>query len=53
MFIAPSRFLLERYVDWGIPRDRILLEHHGFPPAGASRRRRGAIHATGSRSSAS
>ena len=33
MFIAPSRFLLERYVDWGIPRDRILLEHHGFPPA--------------------
>jgi glycosyltransferase involved in cell wall biosynthesis len=32
MFIAPSRFLLERYVDWGIPRDRILLEDHGFPP---------------------
>jgi glycosyltransferase involved in cell wall biosynthesis len=33
MFIAPSRFLLERYVDWGIPRDQILLEDHGFPPA--------------------
>jgi glycosyltransferase involved in cell wall biosynthesis len=33
MFIAPSRFLLERYVDWGIPRDRLLLEDHGFPPA--------------------
>jgi glycosyltransferase involved in cell wall biosynthesis len=32
-FIAPSRFLLERYVDWGIARDRILLEDHGFPPA--------------------
>jgi len=33
LFIAPSRFLLDRYVDWGIPRDRILLEDHGFPPA--------------------
>jgi glycosyltransferase involved in cell wall biosynthesis len=33
MFIAPSRFLLERYADWGIPRDRIVLEDHGFPAA--------------------
>jgi glycosyltransferase involved in cell wall biosynthesis len=32
LFIAPSRFLLERYVDWGIPRERIRLEEHGFPP---------------------
>jgi glycosyltransferase involved in cell wall biosynthesis len=32
LFIAPSRFLLERYVDWGIPRDRIRHEEHGFPP---------------------
>jgi glycosyltransferase involved in cell wall biosynthesis len=32
LFIAPSRFLLERYVDWGIPRRRIRYEAHGFPP---------------------
>jgi glycosyltransferase involved in cell wall biosynthesis len=32
LFVAPSRFLLERYVEWGIPRDRILFEEHGFPP---------------------
>jgi glycosyltransferase involved in cell wall biosynthesis len=24
-FIAPSRFLLDRYVDWGIPPDRIMF----------------------------
>jgi glycosyltransferase involved in cell wall biosynthesis len=29
MFLAPSRFLLERYVDWGIPRDRIRFEDYG------------------------
>lgn len=28
-FIAPSRFLLERYVDWGIPRERIMYEEYG------------------------
>jgi glycosyltransferase involved in cell wall biosynthesis len=33
MFIAPSHFLLDRYVDWGVPRERIMLEDHGFPPA--------------------
>jgi glycosyltransferase involved in cell wall biosynthesis len=32
LFIAPSRFLLERYVDWGIPRARIRYEDAGFPP---------------------
>jgi glycosyltransferase involved in cell wall biosynthesis len=32
LFIAPSRFLLERYVDWGIPRDRILFEEYGRLP---------------------
>jgi glycosyltransferase involved in cell wall biosynthesis len=32
-FIAPSAFLLERYVDWGIPRERILHEDYGFRPA--------------------
>jgi glycosyltransferase involved in cell wall biosynthesis len=29
MFLAPSRFLLERYVEWGIPRDRIRFEDYG------------------------
>jgi len=28
-FIAPSRFLLERYVEWGISRDRIEFEDYG------------------------
>src|SRR3954454_23042100 len=31
-FIAPSRFLLEQYVRWGIPRTRIRYEPHGFAP---------------------
>ncbi len=31
-FVAPSAFLLERYVDWGIPRERILHEDYGFRP---------------------
>ena len=29
LFIAPSRFLLERYVAWGIPRERIVHEEYG------------------------
>jgi glycosyltransferase involved in cell wall biosynthesis len=28
-FIAPSRFLMERYIDWGIARDRIVFEDYG------------------------
>jgi glycosyltransferase involved in cell wall biosynthesis len=28
-FIAPSRFLAGRFVDWGIPADRILCEEYG------------------------
>lgn len=31
-FIAPSRFLLERYADWGIRRDRLVLEEYGRLP---------------------
>jgi glycosyltransferase involved in cell wall biosynthesis len=31
-FLAPSRFLLERYVDWGIDRDRIRFEDYGRLP---------------------
>lgn len=29
LFLAPSRFLMERYIDWGIPRDRIRFEEYG------------------------
>jgi glycosyltransferase involved in cell wall biosynthesis len=32
LFLAPSRFLLERYVDWGVPRDRIVFEDYGRLP---------------------
>jgi glycosyltransferase involved in cell wall biosynthesis len=28
-FIAPSRFLGDRYADWGIPREKILVEEYG------------------------
>ena len=29
LFVAPSRMLVERYVEWGVPRDRIVLEDYG------------------------
>jgi glycosyltransferase involved in cell wall biosynthesis len=29
LFVSPSRFLIDRYVDWGIPRDRIVFEQNG------------------------
>jgi glycosyltransferase involved in cell wall biosynthesis len=34
-FVAPSRFLLERYVDWGIPREKIQYEEYGRLPLDA------------------
>jgi glycosyltransferase involved in cell wall biosynthesis len=40
-FIAPSRFLMERYVDWGIPRDRIMFEDYGRLPVTPAPERRG------------
>jgi glycosyltransferase involved in cell wall biosynthesis len=33
LFLAPSRFLLERYADWGLPRDRLRFEDYGRLPA--------------------
>ena len=33
MFIAPSHFLMQRYIDWGIPADRIVCEDYGRRPA--------------------
>lgn len=29
LFLAPSRFLLERFVDWGIPAEKIRYEEYG------------------------
>jgi glycosyltransferase involved in cell wall biosynthesis len=33
LFIAPSHFLLQRYVEWGIAPDRIVFEDYGRRPA--------------------
>jgi glycosyltransferase involved in cell wall biosynthesis len=33
LFLAPSHFLLDRYVDWGIPREKIRFEECGRAPA--------------------
>ncbi len=36
LFLAPSHYLLERFVDWGIPRERIRFHEYGRtfrPPA--------------------
>jgi glycosyltransferase involved in cell wall biosynthesis len=41
LFVAPSATLRERFVEWGIPRERILLEEYGrveAPPPGAAER---------------
>jgi glycosyltransferase involved in cell wall biosynthesis len=31
LFLAPSHFLRERFIDWGIPPERIVYEEHGRP----------------------
>ncbi len=38
LFIAPSEFLRQRYVDWGIPEEKIRTEEYGRtpPPAPAA-----------------
>ncbi len=34
-FIAPSQFLAERYIDWGIPEEKVVVEEYGrTPPRG-------------------
>ncbi len=34
-FIAPSQFLADRYIDWGIPEEKMKVEEYGrTPPAG-------------------
>jgi glycosyltransferase involved in cell wall biosynthesis len=45
LFIAPSGYVRDRYVDWGIPADKIMVEPYARvpvqkpPPAGADRPR--------------
>jgi glycosyltransferase involved in cell wall biosynthesis len=37
-FIAPSEFLAQRYVDWGLPAEKVQVEEYGrTPPAGEAR----------------
>jgi glycosyltransferase involved in cell wall biosynthesis len=31
MFVSPSNFLLERYVQWGIPREKMIMIENGQP----------------------
>lgn len=38
LFIAPSLFLKERYVAWGIPASRIAIQDNGVAPADVARR---------------
>ena len=33
MFVCPSRFLLERYAEWGLPRERLTMIENGQPIA--------------------
>jgi len=48
MFVSPSRFLIERYVAWGLPREKMVMLENGLdigeiapprPLAGANQRR--------------
>jgi glycosyltransferase involved in cell wall biosynthesis len=32
LFLAPSRFLRQRYIDWGLPAERIMFEELGRRP---------------------
>jgi glycosyltransferase involved in cell wall biosynthesis len=41
-FIAPSHFLRERYIDWGIPAERIVFEDYGRLPTKRASTSRGA-----------
>jgi glycosyltransferase involved in cell wall biosynthesis len=43
LFVCPSEFLRERYVAWGLPRERMVVLENGQPPAaGAAPERPGA-----------
>jgi len=44
LFIAPSATVRERFAEWGIPRERILLEDYGRVPAPPAATARPAPH---------
>jgi glycosyltransferase involved in cell wall biosynthesis len=47
LFVAPSATVRERFAEWGIPRERILLEDYGRSPAPpAAEPRRASPHDT-------
>jgi len=46
LFIAPSATLRDRFVEWGIPAERILLEDYGRVPAPPAREERLPPHET-------
>jgi glycosyltransferase involved in cell wall biosynthesis len=53
-FISPSQFLAERYIEWGLPADKIRVLQNGqiaagHKEAGATRSRRGAGRRTSKR----
>jgi glycosyltransferase involved in cell wall biosynthesis len=31
-FLAPSRFLMNRYIEWGLPREKMIFEQNGRRP---------------------
>ncbi len=45
MFVAPSRFLMQRYIDWGIAPDRIAMIENGQPDEAAVAEPDGAVDA--------
>jgi glycosyltransferase involved in cell wall biosynthesis len=46
LFVAPSVVVRERFVRWGIPRERIVLEDYGLPPHASPNTERVAPHRT-------
>ena len=46
LFIAPSRLIRDRFIDWGLDGDRILLEDYGHPGSAAPPATRPAPHTT-------
>jgi glycosyltransferase involved in cell wall biosynthesis len=38
-FLAPSNFLRDRYVDWGLPAEKVVFEEYGRLPVNAAERR--------------
>ncbi len=52
-FLAPSNFLRDRFVDWGLPAEKIVAEEYGRLPRPRQHQRGTGASATGSPSSVS